>query len=140
MTAIVFLIIRIILAVALYAFLGLAIYTLWMDLSQQRLRVNRPQSLPIALTRQDDPAAQAFRYRVAEITIGRDPACNLHLDDPTISAQHARLSFHHGQWWVEDLSSTNGTFVNNDPIHAPLVLTDRDVLRCGRITLLIGIG
>jgi pSer/pThr/pTyr-binding forkhead associated (FHA) protein len=74
-------------------------------------------------------------FSMREVLIGRDPACEMILDDPTVSNRHARLSYHHGQWWLEDLQSTNGTFLNNEPIAAPLVVTSGDVVRCGQVEL-----
>ena len=44
-----------------------------------------------------------------EITLGRDPGCDIPLIDDTVSTRHAQLTYHHNQWWLEDLSSTNGT-------------------------------
>jgi two-component system, cell cycle response regulator len=66
-----------------------------------------------------------------EITIGRDEdnAINVALD--TISRRHARLSIHGGAHWVEDLGSTNGTFVNEEEIVRPTPLHNGDLIRCG---------
>ena len=65
--------------------------------------------------------------------MGRDPASDLYIEDKTISARHAKLSYHHGQWWVEDLRSTNGTFLNDEPVQEPLVLASGDRLRFGQV-------
>ncbi len=46
------------------------------------------------------------------LLIGRDPGCDLVLDDPMVSSRHARVSFEGRQAQVEDLRSTNGTFVH----------------------------
>ena len=66
-----------------------------------------------------------------EITIGRDDdnAINVALD--TISRRHARLFPHDGAHWVEDLGSTNGTFVNEEEIVRPTPLRNGDLVRCG---------
>ena len=49
-------------------------------------------------------------------TIGRDEACELHLDDPKISRRHARVVALKGSWYVEDLGSSNGTSVNGEMV------------------------
>lgn len=47
------------------------------------------------------------------VIIGRDPSCDLVLDDPEASRQHARISLSGGQWQIQDLRSRNGTFVED---------------------------
>ena len=49
--------------------------------------------------------------------IGRDTHCDLSVMDEALSAHHARITFHHGQWWLEDLNSTNGTFLNREKLN-----------------------
>lgn len=57
-------------------------------------------------------------------TIGRDPGCDLVIDDVSVSRQHARVFMIDGQWHVEDLESGNGTFLDSVRIHqAVLPLT-----------------
>ncbi len=46
------------------------------------------------------------------LIIGRQKGCALTIDSPLVSREHARLTQEAGQWWLEDLASTNGTFVN----------------------------
>jgi pSer/pThr/pTyr-binding forkhead associated (FHA) protein len=72
---------------------------------------------------------------MAEILIGRDPACDCQLDDMTVSAHHAKLEYHHNQWWVEDLGSTNGTYLNQENINTATVLAPGDELQIGQVTL-----
>jgi predicted ATPase len=50
-------------------------------------------------------------------TIGREGNTDIALDDPRVSRQHARLSYRQQQIWLTDLQSSNGTFVNGQPIH-----------------------
>ena len=44
----------------------------------------------------------------SDFVIGRDPACELHLDDPQISRRHAEVFFGSGRWQIKDLGSRNG--------------------------------
>jgi hypothetical protein len=48
----------------------------------------------------------------AELLLGRHHACDVVLDDPTVSRRHTRLLFRDGTWVLQDLESTNGTIVN----------------------------
>jgi hypothetical protein len=47
-----------------------------------------------------------------ELALGRDPACEVVLSDPTVSRRHAQLHFRDGRWILQDLGSRNGTIVN----------------------------
>jgi pSer/pThr/pTyr-binding forkhead associated (FHA) protein len=50
------------------------------------------------------------------VYLGRSKQSTIRLDNPDISAQHARIGFDNNEFWVEDLGSTNGTFVNQQQI------------------------
>lgn len=52
----------------------------------------------------------------APVTFGRGSDCTIPLADEYVSTQHARLRHHEGQWFVEDLGSTNGTYIGNQRI------------------------
>lgn len=51
-----------------------------------------------------------------DLVIGRGPTCDVVLADRSVSREHARLFFRDGTWIVQDLDSTNGTFVNGQPV------------------------
>lgn len=140
MSGIVLLILRILMAASLYAFLGLALYLLWRDLQQQSKLSISYQPPTLTLIRNTDEEPVPYRFTVPEIIIGRDPACDFVLEDSTVSAQHSHLSFRQGHWWIEDLRSTNGTYLNNEPISASLVITSGDEIRFGQVILTILIG
>jgi two-component system, cell cycle response regulator len=63
--------------------------------------------------------------------VGRDSESGLVVSRSSVSRQHARLYQDDDMWWVEDLGSTNGTFVNEHRCVAPQRLTDSDQLRFG---------
>lgn len=140
MSAIVVLVLRVLMAAALYGFVGWAFYTLWRSLQQQSedLALRRVPALSICLEGED--ADKARHFSNTEVVIGRDAGCDYPIPDETISARHARLSYHHKQWWVEDLYSTNGTYLNQEPLTTSTVIVSEDELRCGQVTLLISIG
>jgi hypothetical protein len=48
------------------------------------------------------------------LLIGRHPACDVVVADPSVSRRHAQLTFRDGVWVVQDLASTNGTAVNGE--------------------------
>jgi pSer/pThr/pTyr-binding forkhead associated (FHA) protein len=75
---------------------------------------------------------KSFPFRVeGATTIGRGAECELRLDDTYASQQHARIFDRGGSWYVEDLGSTNGTFVNEQKLVAPAMLTPGDTIRVG---------
>lgn len=65
------------------------------------------------------------------ITLGRHPKCGVVLPDRTISAQHARITMVREDCFLEDLDSTNGTYVNQQHIDRHL-LEDQDVISLGK--------
>jgi pSer/pThr/pTyr-binding forkhead associated (FHA) protein len=74
-------------------------------------------------------------------TVGRSKDIDLVIDgDDSISAVHAELQRKGPAWCIDDLGSTNGTFVNEDRIVSKRVLHDGDVIRLGRTTLTLRDG
>src|SRR3954466_12818738 len=70
------------------------------------------------------------------VDIGREPSLPLHLDqDHQASRRPARITAQGGRAIVEDLGSTNGTYVNEQPIHSPRILTPGDRVRVGLTVL-----
>ncbi len=71
----------------------------------------------------------------APIVIGRSPASTLVLEDEYASGRHARLQPSEQGWWIEDLGSRNGTFVDDERLSEPRLLRVGDVVRIGQTTL-----
>lgn len=67
------------------------------------------------------------------ITIGRDLTSDIVVEDTEVSRFHTRLHFTEHGYMVEDLGSTNGTFVNDEPLHTMSFLQPNDVLRLGTL-------
>jgi pSer/pThr/pTyr-binding forkhead associated (FHA) protein len=135
------LVLRILLALALYLFLGLALWTIWQDLKRTGSQAASQKVRIIRLEVRVKKQPVIYRsFSQPEVTLGRDPVCDVPLDDEAVSARHARLSYHHGQWWVEDLVSTNGTSLNHEKLTTATVLTSGDEIRCGKARLAVNLG
>lgn len=133
-------IVRLLLILLAYTFVGWIVYSIFKDLRHGSVKP-LPESLsPITLTSEINDEVQSKQFSISPITIGRDPANDVYIDQPTISLRHCRISFSHKQWWAEDLDSTNGSHLNNSQINTPVVLTDGDELRLGEVTLKISIN
>jgi len=71
-----------------------------------------------------------------ELTVGRASGCQIALPDDTFVSQlHARIFRREGQIYVEDLGSTNGTFLNRKKVSAPQALRRGDRLQIGKTVL-----
>jgi pSer/pThr/pTyr-binding forkhead associated (FHA) protein len=92
---------------------------------------------PPVLAVTDPPQRRGQRFSVnAETTVGRAPGCAVSLpDDNFVSQLHARIFRRDGSMWVEDLGSTNGTFVNGAKVSAPVPLQEGDRLQVGSTVL-----
>jgi len=77
-------------------------------------------------------AGTIFMLRPGAV-VGRRPGSDIFLNDTYMSGEHARLNLHEGHWWIADLGSTNGTYINGTRIERPTVLPDGAEVRFGRI-------
>jgi pSer/pThr/pTyr-binding forkhead associated (FHA) protein len=127
---------RLLATFALYGFLAWAFIFLYREIQRQGMTLSNRRVPGISIMIKSPGGKGALRYfNQAEITIGRDPGCDIPLADETVSARHAHLTFHHNQWWLEDLDSTNGTRLNGLPVETPTVITSGDEIQCGGIAL-----
>ncbi len=133
------LILRLLMALALYSFLGMVLLILWRDMKRQSELLSFRKVPTIKLVNLSKGNGETYQFNTTEISIGRDPASDCHLIDDTVSANHAQLSDHHSNWWIEDLASKNGTYLNQENAKEPLVLTSGDQIRCGQVELLVSI-
>lgn len=141
MSASIVLVLRLVTALALFAFLGWAFYFMYREVNRQGVGLANRRVPGISLMVKNRGGASHLKYfSQAEIILGRDPASDISLDDDTASARHAQLTYHHGQWWLEDLASMNGTFLNSNPIVMPTVITSGDEIKCGNVQLSISLS
>jgi DNA-binding winged helix-turn-helix (wHTH) protein len=78
-----------------------------------------------------------FRLSDGENVIGRDPHCSVWLDADRVSRRHAAIVIDpdQGTVYLQDLASTNGTFLGRDRVRQPVVLSDGDDIRIGSVSL-----
>lgn len=75
------------------------------------------------------------------VVLGRGEPCELRFDDPCVSYVHAQIERANGRFYVRDMNSTNGTFVNGVPVTVPRELSDGDRIQIGRRGVIrVGIG
>ena len=70
-----------------------------------------------------------------EVVIGRGPGCTIRVADDFASQSHARLFSRDGKWYVEDLGSTNGTFLNKDRVTQAMPVRRGDRVVVGQTVL-----
>ncbi|HVF76021.1 MAG TPA: FHA domain-containing protein [Acidimicrobiales bacterium] len=85
----------------------------------------------------DPPDRRGRMYDLAdEVTIGRASGCQIALeDDKAVSQLHARLFRRDGRLYLEDLGSTNGTYLNAKKVAGPVALARGDRVQVGRTVL-----
>lgn len=96
---------------------------------EQRSELGR---LVVVASDGDAPAPGAVFPLDVVTTIGRAASSTVVLDDQFASNEHARLTFRGRSWHLEDLGSTNGTFVHGERIEGPVALVFGDEFSVGR--------
>jgi len=83
------------------------------------------------LVQQGPRAGQSFDLNKPIVTLGREVGNDIVLEDPQVSRHHARLTLATGGYVIEDLGSTNGTFINEQRLMGTRPITPGDKLRLG---------
>jgi pSer/pThr/pTyr-binding forkhead associated (FHA) protein len=122
--------------ILLYVFLFWVIRIVLSDLRRQvtprRLGRVAPGHGQLVVLQGERPArGEEFLLQSNVITMGRDPANELVLSDRFASGQHARIAVANGGYWIEDLGSKNGTFVNGERIESATPLNPGDRIEVG---------
>lgn len=78
-----------------------------------------------------------FPLEGEQLTIGRDSSNGVAINDAEVSRKHSRLTFQGGKYVIDDLGSTNGTFVNGQRLAGPVVLKAGDVVSLGEQIVLM---
>jgi pSer/pThr/pTyr-binding forkhead associated (FHA) protein len=104
--------------------------------SGRQVRRAERQAVPVQLAVVEPAALRGRRFPLAgELTVGRAAGCQVTLDDTFASQIHARVFARDGQLFVEDLGSTNGTYLNRRKVQGPQVMRRGDRLQVGNTIL-----
>ncbi len=127
----------------LWIFFIRAIRAVWVEVRQQRKaleeaadRLNRASGsrlapLKLRIIDPEDLAGTSFEI-VDNATIGRANTCTIPIDfDDFSSSVHARIFVKDDKLWIEDLQSTNGTFVNEKEVSRPTSIERGDIVQVG---------
>jgi pSer/pThr/pTyr-binding forkhead associated (FHA) protein len=140
--------------VILYLFVARAVRAVVLDVfgpraSRRRAR-NRPSAptRPVPRTGPGRPARRLPKELVVSdengrrtiplkdsLTVGRAATCDVVVSDTYVSNVHARIFQRDGGWWLEDLGSTNGTYMNRTRVSSPTAIGPGDEVRLGKATL-----
>ncbi|MBI9047327.1 MAG: FHA domain-containing protein [Anaerolineaceae bacterium] len=141
MSGIIVIIIRILFTLIVYTFLGWSIFTLFKEIQDKAITISSRTIPELHIVSSDAESEEIDQVFVTpEITVGRGESCDLILSDETISTVHAKLSYHHKQWWIQDMQSTNGSFLNDDRLYTATVIISGDEIRFGQVSMQINIG
>lgn len=141
MPEIVYVSLRYLFLALLYLFVILVIRVIYRELSPapapapaQRPAAPRRRSRSASLVLLGGEGRRAKReWEIGEeLVVGRSPECSVRLDDEFASNLHAKIYQLQGRYYVEDLGSTNGTYVNGRRINYPIELRGGDRIRVGR--------
>lgn len=100
---------------------------------------SHPVPAALLLVRFDPSIVPSLPFRGDELVIGRDPGCGWVIDLPMVSSRHARLRRSGDRVSIEDLTSSNGTFVNGLRIEGASAINDGDLIGLGSYPLLLAV-
>ncbi|MCJ7693837.1 MAG: FHA domain-containing protein [Anaerolineaceae bacterium] len=140
MSAIIDLVLRILIMVLLYAFLSWVFLIIFRSLRSEQRKSSQRDIPKLILIEDLEEVPEEKIFSSPTIILGRDPNSDFVINDETISAKHSLFTYRENQWWLEDLHSTNGTFLNQLLIEEPTVLTSGDELRIGRLHFTVKIS
>lgn len=137
------LVLRLVLIIGLYLFLLAVVVVAWRELRastgvetlSDTQQITRRRML-VVVDPGDTPLRAGDTFPLRPVTsLGRGMANTIVLPDHGASAEHALISSRDGHWWLEDLGSTNGTFLNGVRLSAPAIIAPGDIIQVGHVQL-----
>lgn len=141
-------ILKLCLLALLYLFFLRVLWAVWTELREPRepkapaepraaRRARAKANGKIAkLVVREPPEQAGIGFPLAEeLTVGRAAGCQITLDDTFVSQIHARIFAREGEYLVEDLGSTNGTYLNRQKVAGPMLIQQGDKLQVGSTVL-----
>lgn len=128
------LVLRFALTALLYAFVAVAFYVIWRSLRQHAQEDEETHQQAVLTIKTESTPDQRFTLRPVT-AIGRSTENHLVTDDPFTSANHAMVIWRENHWWIEDLASHNGTYLNDERVAEPKALNSGDRIRVGETIL-----
>ncbi len=132
------LVLRLLFIVLLYLFLMQVVIAITRDLKRPKTDPVQAAALGhlVVMNGGSSTIARGTSFVLeARTTIGRGPTNTISIKDDNISSEHALLEYRNGSWYVKDVGSRNGTFVNNQPAYTnnPLPAKIDDLVRVGDV-------
>ena len=82
------------------------------------------------------PVSEGYEI-AADVKIGRDRTCEIRIDDPFLSGEHAEILCRDDACYIQDLDSTNGTLLNGTPVEGdPIELISGDKISFGQLSFI----
>lgn len=118
----------------LYLFLLIVMVAAWRELAPAAVQRRRQATLEVL----DAGRSRLVRGErigvISGATLGRETGNIVRIEEDSVSSRHAVLRHDGGRWWLEDLGSTNGTFVNDTRVTGRAPLKSGDVVQIGLVT------
>ncbi len=130
-------ILRVALAVALYGFFGALLWLWWRSerASQPAPRPSAPATLTVVDAGRTGLAPERV-FAVGDVcTIGRAATADVVIADDGASLEHCVIHRREGRWWIEDLGSKNGTWLNQSLVERPGPLRAGDMIAIAGVTM-----
>lgn len=142
---------KVCLLIVLYLFFLRVLRAVWAELKDPKPAVVASPAAPVAapaapvqskqpsrshlvVIAPDDQRGRSYEL-LDELTVGRAAGCHIALEDRFVSQLHARMFRRDDQCFIEDLGSTNGTFLNDEKVTGPALLSKSDRVRIGSVVM-----